>query len=387
MSDLGKRLLTALGLTIAADTFLFAATPGLGLALFALLTGLVLCTRTFEKLPRARLWLALWVALALNTAWVNSLIGTLLLITLTWVILALALMPEPASFFTGVVRGLTGGARSYTLLGSDLRRYALITNRILDRRGAREGGLFKFLPPFWVIALPALLIFVFAILIVPANLVLAQWAGDAASWLWDELTAVFIHFDIVRILFWIGMGLGLYGLLRFRLGRRPGHWSSHSARIRATRMRMENPSELLFPNAHQPEMAPPDTANPRHELQACLITFVGLNVLYLLANITDIFYIWLHFELPAGMTYAAFAHHGSYRLIVAVVLAAILVPAFYRIGVSAATHPRARTLAYLFVAQNLCVLLGAARRLMLYDEIYGLSRFRLSTYLWLALVF
>ncbi|MGH7145433.1 MAG: DUF4173 domain-containing protein [Planctomycetota bacterium] len=376
MSAFGKRLILAFLLTLVADRLIFCASPGLGLTAFAVLTGATLAVLNRGRLRRAGVWLAIWCVLAANTAWTASTIGAWMLIVMTWVVLALMLAPEPPQFLNGVVRGLTGGARSYTLLGSDLRRWVLITLRIAQTRTADRRKPWLGLPPFWVYALPVGLIALFAILIVPANLVLAKWVGDGFTWAWNQAANVLEGLDPDRTGFWVVVGLGLYGLIRFRLGRHPAH---HLTR-EALRNRFGNLTSGPLP---KPELAAIDGS---HELKACLMTFIGLNILYLAANATDLFYIWLHFTLPAGMTYAQFAHHGSYRLIVAVVLAAILVPAFFRIGTGAATNARARLLAYAFIAQNLMVLLGAARRLMIYDEVYGLSRFRVATYLWLALV-
>jgi len=117
-----------------------------------------------------------------------------------------------------------------------------------------------------------------------------------------------------------------------------------------------------------------------------VLTFIGLNALFLVANLTDVFYLWLAFELPRGLTYSQFARHGAYRLIVAVVLAAVTITAFLRSNTLQADERRTRLLAYAFADQNLLVLAGAARRLQFYVEAYGLTRFRLAAALWMGLV-
>jgi hypothetical protein len=134
--------------------------------------------------------------------------------------------------------------------------------------------------------------------------------------------------------------------------------------------------------------APVDLSNParQDELKACLMTFAGLNALYLAANAADLAFMWLQFKLPEGVTYSGFAHHGAYRLIGAVVLAAVTIAAFSRLRTIQSGHRWAKLLAYLFVAQNFLVLAGAARRLELYVDAYGLTRFRVAAALWLLLV-
>jgi hypothetical protein len=130
----------------------------------------------------------------------------------------------------------------------------------------------------------------------------------------------------------------------------------------------------------------PGEAYPAQELTAARITFVGLNLLFLAANIADAAYLWYGFKLPVGLTYSEFAHHGSYRLIVAVVLSAGVIAIFFRPAALAAKGAFARFLAGLFVVQNLAVLIGAARRLQIYVGAYGLTRFRVAAFIWMLIV-
>jgi len=210
-----------------------------------------------------------------------------------------------------------------------------------------------------VFALPAALVLVFAALIVPANRVLARWTVEMFDWTWNFVSQL----SFSRALFWSVTGLGVYGLFRFRLGRR-----------------------RTWPEAGPRARRPLDESARRNALTACLLSFAGLNALYLVANVVDIIYLWFSFELPAGMTLSQFAHQGAYRLIVAVVLAAATVTVFLPAGSSQLSHSKARALAYAFVAQNIVVLAGAARRLEFYVVDYGLTRFRVGVVLWLALV-
>lgn len=59
---------------------------------------------------------------------------------------------------------------------------------------------------------------------------------------------------------------------------------------------------------------------------------------------------------------------------------------FFRRGTLQTEHRAARALAGAFVVQNVFVLAGAASRLALYAEAYGLTRLRVATFFWLALV-
>lgn len=348
MGSMAIRVTWAISFAVLADLILFGFAPGCGITLFALLLGGVLAFSYRGRMRNAWPWNVLWVLLALAATVEGSYIGLALLVLLGWAVLALCLLPEEKWLLTALGRGISGGVRSLTVAPSDLRRYSvLVERRYLNRW-----------QPAWVFALPVILVIGFSILIVPANLVLARWTENAFQTLYSwspELT-------LSRVLFWLAAALLVYGALRFRLGRRR--------------------------DAPKPKEAghPADVSPAGHALKACVYSLVGLNLLYLAANVADLLYLWLSFDLPEGMTYAQFAHEGSYRLIIAVMLAAITLTAFFPANSIQLANRVTRKLAFLFVFQNLLVLAGAARRLYLYVSVYDLSRFRVATMLWMMLV-
>jgi hypothetical protein len=348
MQSVCGRLALVVPLTLLADLWLFRRPAGVGLTLLALAVAALGVARYGRRLRHAHPWTALWLALALAATLEPSATGIGLLIVLGWALVAMSRLGAGRSLFEAVVRGLTGGLRSFTAAPRDARRAALISSR-------RGGG--RNLSPAWVYVVPAGVTCVFAALVVPANLMLFRWATEFT----DTLRRALSTFDAARLAFWALVLAGLYGLFRFRLGRHPAH-----ARRRAPR-----------------PQAPARAAN---ELRACLLTLLALNILFLAANATDLAYLWMRFELPGGVTYAQYAHQGTTRLIVAVVLAAVTIVVFFRRGTAQTEHRTARALAGAFVVQNVFVLAGAASRLVLYAGAYGLTRLRVATFFWLALV-
>jgi len=349
MSKFPVQVAVVLVLTVLADLLLYGHQPGLGLSIFALAVAAAVFARYGERLRRAGPWPALWLALALGASLQASVFGRLLLVVLGWASVTLALSGPGMPLFLGVRRGIAAGLWSFTTAAAD-------SYRVLQFRERRSPGGGR---PAWVVALPVALVLTFAALIVPANLVLARWCKQ----LYQAAVELFPNLTVQRVLFWLVVGLGLYGLLRFRRG--------------LLRRRLLRPS---------PRDESGELANEKHLLTAAVLSFLGLNALFLVANLTDVFYLWLNLALPAGVTYSQFARHGSYRLIVAVVLSAVVITAFLRHGSRQASDRRVRLLAYAFAGQNLVVLAGAARRLHLYVEAYGLTRFRLAAALWMVLV-
>ncbi|MEX0718997.1 MAG: DUF4173 domain-containing protein [Planctomycetaceae bacterium] len=353
MSRTWNRILVTLALVAAGDYFLFGHAAGCGVTLFALCVAGVTVAGARRKARWPLFWCAVWLAIALGASVEASPLGRCLLVTLGWAIVAIAFAPRGDSLLGGIARGVPGGFASLLAGPNDARLYA--------RDGTRRPALA--LSTIGVYAVPIALLAVFAALIVPANLVLSQWTTAGfdrfrellSSGLWDAITPW-------RVLSWLGIGAAAYGLLRFR-PRRP-------------RARREGALEIAFA----------DDARQRNALRAALLTFAGLNALYLIANTVDLIYLWFAFELPEGMTHAQFAHQGAYRLIVAAVLAAVLVTAVFPTGSRRLAHRGLRFLCHAFVLQNLFVLAAAARRLELYVEVYGLTRFRVAALLWMSLV-
>ncbi len=211
MSRLAVRVLVAAGLTPAADYLLFGRAPGCGVTVLALALAATVAWHRGRRLRRAGWLIGLWLVVALGAALDASIFGRMLLIVLGWSVLAMTLLPDRPGearpwLLDGIVRGLAGGLRSFSAGPSDVRRWLLIARR-------RVPGLVR---PAWVYAVPAALVLVFAALIVPANRVLARWTVEMFDRLWTSVSGL----SFSRLLFWAVTGLGIYGLFRFRLGRR-----------------------------------------------------------------------------------------------------------------------------------------------------------------------
>jgi hypothetical protein len=119
---------------------------------------------------------------------------------------------------------------------------------------------------------------------------------------------------------------------------------------------------------------------------ATLRALAVFNVLFAVQSATDAAYLWGGASLPAGMTYAQYAHRGAYPLIGAALLAGIVALIVMR-PVSARACPGAvRALTLLFMAQTILLVVSAARRLALYVGVYALTPWRVAAFLWMGLV-
>jgi hypothetical protein len=130
----------------------------------------------------------------------------------------------------------------------------------------------------------------------------------------------------------------------------------------------------------------PDAEIPGGGVASIAASLVVFNLLFALQNGLDITYLWADARLPGTLTFAQYAHSGAYVLIATALLAGLFVVGFLRPGSRTAEHPWIRALVLLWVAQNVLLVAGAALRLLIYIDVYSLTRTRIAALIWMALV-
>ena len=146
--------------------------------------------------------------------------------------------------------------------------------------------------------------------------------------------------------------------------------------------------------ARAPKKAPAGPTEPRPAVlsehlfgkPALLRALILFNVLFAVESLLDLAYLWGGVALPDGMTYATYAHRGAYPLIVTALLAAAFVIAVMQPDTEAQRSPVLRWLVYLWVAQNVLLVLSSLLRLDLYVEVYSLTYWRIAAAVWMVLV-
>lgn len=348
--------LVGLGLTVAVVTdLLFYERPaGWTVGLYgALLLALIFLPAILRHrhIPRPALVLTcLLVPLCLLQAWHLSLIAALLtgigIVAVQWTLRA-------------------GWTASGTVWLARLLNYALcgwlrvfLDQQLLGRRRAAPppavaAGLLR----RW--ALPLAMSLVFVILFAIANPVIARWLETLRSEL-EEFIEQLTFPAFERILLWGGVFILAWGLVRLR------------------------PTGRRLPQATMKPVPPrlgAESAAPL--ILRCLLLF---NAIFAVQNLLDARYLMGGASLPAGMTYAQYAHRGAYPLIATALLAAAFILWAFAPGGPGERSPLARRLVYFWVAQNIFLMASAAWRLAIYIECYSLTRWRAAAGVWMLLV-
>lgn len=169
------------------------------------------------------------------------------------------------------------------------------------------------------------------------------------------------HTTMARALFWVMLAALLWPYLHSN-----GAWRGTLAPTRPARERTAYQSLGLV-----------SPASVRNSLYL-------FNAMFAVQTIMDFGILTGGVGLPHGMAYAEYAHRGAYPLVVTALLAGVFAINTHR---HIADQRMLKALMYLWLAQNLILVVTALLRLQLYVDAYGLTYLRFASFIWMGLVF
>jgi uncharacterized protein (UPF0333 family) len=119
------------------------------------------------------------------------------------------------------------------------------------------------------------------------------------------------------------------------------------------------------------------------EFKTGVVMLSLLNGLLLLVNVLDIQFQFGGELLTSNISYSDYLHQGIFSLILSIVLAIAIILWYFRGSQNFAKHKSLKTLAYIWIAQNLIMLLSAAYKNNLYIYEYSLTYKRIGVYVFL----
>ena len=112
----------------------------------------------------------------------------------------------------------------------------------------------------------------------------------------------------------------------------------------------------------------------------------SLNALFFVANTIDAIYLWVHTELPEGVTPSQFVHQGVNGLIGAVVFSALVLTILFQQSLEISSSKILKRLGYGWIVQNLILISSVLLRLIRYVQACQLSTQRVYVGCFLILV-
>jgi hypothetical protein len=125
----------------------------------------------------------------------------------------------------------------------------------------------------------------------------------------------------------------------------------------------------------------------KNEFRIGLIMIILVNVLLLTINIIDIITIWFGFEYTPHFDLKQFVHEGTYLLTLSILLSILIMVWFFRKNINFFPGKKQlQVLSYIWIVQNLILLVSVIIRNLHYIEYFGLAYKRIGVFLFLSLV-
>lgn len=122
------------------------------------------------------------------------------------------------------------------------------------------------------------------------------------------------------------------------------------------------------------------------ELFSAKVLFILLNLLLLIVNSLDVNFLFINHQLPKGMGYSEFVHQGVGAIIFSIVFAIVIILFYFRGELNFAEKNKTiKILAYIWIAQNIFMLISSAFKNDLYITEMGLTYKRIGVYIYLLL--
>ncbi len=366
----GQLPLIALAVALAAlaDFLLYGQPTGIGWALLAA----AVCVAIFYRMGGVTGWRAAAALLAIAPL-VENVSGLSLAVSGAG-LAAIALSCSKrlsGSLERRFLQVITFGLQAPFRLIGDLRVIRRLKGR-LKRRAQRVRGAQLLV---WV--MPVALGLVFLWLFAVANPVVQ-----------DVLLRLDLFFflpriELARICFWLIAIAGAWAFLRPRFSR-PTRKKTRKSAVAETTARTSAPDPGKVPAGRlQTNASLTDIVFGRAALLRALLLF---NAMFALQSLLDLAYLWGGVALPDHLTYAEYAHRGAYPLIVTALLAAGFVLLALKPGSDTEADRTIRWLVYLWIGQNVLLVISSMLRLDLYVSVYSLTYWRIAAFLWMALV-
>ncbi|PHI19671.1 hypothetical protein CEQ90_11505 [Lewinellaceae bacterium SD302] len=222
------------------------------------------------------------------------------------------------------------------------------------------------------VLIPGLIVLPFLFIYALANPAIGRFFGQLTQ------LGQYVSLWTIATLIW-GCLLGAFMLF-------PRHGESLLAKIGAS-FRDDIPRRGDQQNIFLQPFARPKIMGLKHEYELARGTFLALNGLLLIVNLTDLGNVWLGSAERTAAELSQFVHSGTYLLIASILMAMLVVIVFFRGLLNFYPRvPELRRLSFLWIGQNALLALSVGIRNGLYIGEYGLAWGRVQVFFFLLLI-
>ncbi|MCH9808381.1 MAG: DUF4173 domain-containing protein [Alphaproteobacteria bacterium] len=230
---------------------------------------------------------------------------------------------------------------------------------------------------------PLALAGVFLFLFASANPIIAGWL-EPLQW----LRALDFHLpEFWRVVFWCLLAVPVWAFLRVAPDFQR-HTANPGPEDKADPTRLQPHADKSQPDVSRTS-AEADTpaAQTGFLTQDVIIrSMILFNVVFAVQNVLDVRFLWAGAALPDGVTFASYAHQGTNALTASALLAAFFVLMAFPSNRKEPPPRLAYILMYVWLAQNVFLVISAMQRMGIYVDSYALTYLRLTGLVGMGLV-
>ena len=374
MNEQTKKLLILVAGALYFNFLFWKQSLGINLPLFTLILIPVMLSVNGGKRFKLNLMLSLILALftALQVVWINNFLS-IFLHFVSWFLVA-------GYVFQPSLRLPELAVLTSWLNHLKLKPALLPLFRLLPKNEKRTRRSYSFVR---LSILPLIVFFVFLFIYKKAVPTFDIFLGDMFSSISDFFDWIFRGISMDHILF-VLFGIFLINGLVFNYRIKFLAETDASLSEDLTRKRSRPFAGFLRDYRFQNKI----TLLLKKEYLGGLILLFLVNMLLLMVNIIDISTIWFDFEYTQGFNLSQFVHEGTYLLILSILLSMTIILYLFRGNLN--YYPKNKwilLLAYLWMIQNMILLISVGIRNYHYIAHFDLTYKRIGVYVFLAATF
>lgn len=228
--------------------------------------------------------------------------------------------------------------------------------------------------------IPLIILYIFYWIFKFANKVFDEITHEFFSEINDWIFQILLNFSLVQILFlfW-GFTITAWFIYKGAYKYFVEKEKSMSDVIVRERRKIINPNQISARRTLSMKL--------KNEFRIGLLTIILVNSLLLIVNIIDITWIWFDFEYTSDINLSDFVHKGTYLLVFSILLSIGIMLYFFRRNLN--FYPKKESLqivSYIWIAQNVILLISVLIRNLHYINYYGLAYKRIGLFFFLVLV-
>lgn len=223
-------------------------------------------------------------------------------------------------------------------------------------------------------AIPLAITMAFYFIFAMANPVFAQVAEQFNNFVIEVFNSIFSGWTLERVGFTL---LGAYLLASVLYHWLPEFFPVAERRLGNSAQQRENENSFISWVGLE---------GLKDETLVGVITLIMVNLLILTVNAIDVNWLWFNFNYEDGMDLSSLVHEGTYWLIFSILLSMGVLMYFFRGNQNFNTgNGTLKALTYLWIAQNMVMIISVVLRNYHYIDNHGLTYKRIGVYVFLLM--